>query len=106
MSENNKNNKKLNAIITWQTGKTTEWAAAELPYVRKSAGGGTGYLYFNPHTTKYERFRSIHFIPSAELKQQRIIRTRSAASKLNDNNNNRRTPKLPAHLRLHQHYAS
>lgn len=119
MIANNCNHNKtatMDAVIEWTNGKTTAWDASYLPYVRKGSVDGTGYLYFNPHSTAYERYRSIKFIDKEE--KQRII-TRSASiinavrnkqsnNNVNNNNSNnsrRRIEKrLPANLRLHQQF--
>ena len=115
MTANNCNNKTatMDAVIEWKDGKRTTWDLSYLPYIRKGSVDGTGYLYFNPHSTAYERYRSIEYIDKEEM--QRII-TRSASivdairnrqrnNKDNNNNDSKRTErKLPANLRLHQHF--
>jgi hypothetical protein len=59
-------------VIGWSsTLKKTVYDVRELPALRKSAGGGTGYLYFNPTTNKYERPRSIDFFSPLPSKKKR-----------------------------------
>jgi hypothetical protein len=50
-------------VIGWSsTLKKTVYDVRELSALRKPASpGGTGYVYFNPTTNKYERPHSIDF---------------------------------------------
>lgn len=64
MSYNN-NNKNLDALIQWKDGKYTTYDVKDLPHLRKSAGG-TGWLYFNPNTSRYEQYRSIEVIQMSQ----------------------------------------
>jgi hypothetical protein len=58
-------------VIGWSsTLKKTVYDVRELPALRKSAGGGTGYLYFNPTTNKYERPHSIDFFSPPPSKKK------------------------------------
>jgi hypothetical protein len=62
-------------VIGWSsTLKKTVYDVRELSALRKPASpGGTGYVYFNPTTNKYERPRSINFSPPPSKKKRPLL---------------------------------
>jgi hypothetical protein len=71
-SDNKEEEQEPKVVIGWSsTLKKTEYDVRELSALRKPATpSGTGYLYFNPTTNNYERYRSIDFLPSSRNKRQ------------------------------------
>lgn len=89
------------ALIQWIDNKQTGYDVKELRHLRKSAGG-TGWLYFNPNTSRYEQYRSIEIIPDEIKQRASAIRSASISRKFT----RRDVPeKLPAHLRLQKIYS-
>ena len=83
--------------IEFKDSRLTTYDTKDLKHLRKSAGG-MGFLYFNPHSSRYEQVRRIEPI-SDELKQRILTRSAAVATK----KSRREVPeKLPTHIRLHK----
>lgn len=86
--------------IEFKDGRFTTYDTNELKHLRKSAGG-MGFLYYNPHSGRYEQVRRIEPI-SQEIREKIQIRSASISER---RNKPREVPeKLPPHLRLHRIY--
>jgi hypothetical protein len=104
-NNNNNENNEMIALISWNsTLNTSTYSPSELQALRRPSGNGTGYKYYNYHRDVYEFPRQISLISKKKLE---TLKTRSASIASGANKNENPTTynnKLPAHLRLHQHF--
>jgi hypothetical protein len=94
-------------MLQWESGEQSVFNSNDLPFLRKSAGNGSGFVYFNPNSPKdekYEKPRAIIPIPpeltAKRQRQEEEKMTRSASVTTNEKKQQQR----PAHLRLHQQF--
>lgn len=88
-------------IIRWHDNKVTQYDASDLRYVRKKDNDSRRFGYFNPHKSAYEVPLDIVAIPRdlVEITQRREEAKSIRSASITEEK------KLPAHLRLHQHYS-
>lgn len=80
MSYNNNNDKDdVVVLLTWNSTpfRPTTYSPTELQHLRQSSGNGTGFKYFNPTTSNYERPRSMTVVPKKKLEDIQIRSARA-----------------------------